>query len=836
MQFSSLKINEEIDIKYYLYVKEVRSDVLILSFPGVGDFGLNFSIGYLLTLKQFDVNCLFFSASPETVDTKFCFYKKTNVVETAIKSLIDKCIRDLNIKRVIVLGSSLGGYCSLYFGLKYNYDIFAGSPPYKFKSSLLSAGDNSKKSAEWLNKQLPQLISEYGSNYSGRMFLCFGQGESNWLDSDKGQKLISDLNKSNVRYTMELFPFTNHRSLHKLFPNIIKSVLPILIDRSADMNLVHNVSNSSDFSVILSLQNKLSEISKLISSTDISSITPNYDIVGARHISKKDEQTEIRDFAYISAGMYYDPKTKEAIYIKDFGGLWNIENSGIDEYFGLQDEFLDLYSRHKDRTEIFQWCLNNTKEWLSFSNYYKKVNKPSAKKYLNRCHYLLSLLCSTHDRTGIEGALLRYIKSDLVNALSQPVLQDSVLRYDVFIALLHYAKLFSNNKEFYSTLMVAITEYINELNAYSFDDNGVCVTGHCKIHCSLTDLLHLSYLFIRDNNIESSLGFGRFNALYKKALMFSSYLIKPSGYLPSLGGTPIDVSNYICHSDVSRSGNFIKPSSDIAILGDDLSYITVGTGHCFRSKVIHKDLLSFTWMYDKLPVIVDPGEGSKEVLEYSCSQMAHSSFFCNDKDYAVPLYSDWTSMKSCKEYDDYIVITMCHSLYDSVLIKRNLIWVKPNVLVLIDEAISEKSHEYSQNFVTKNYKYVCAKDNLGINIKVDSTHELKISQLLLDDNKLKLEFFNGTTSVKNIDKYRGSLIKKSSSLEKGLNVVYSSKSKKLRLVTLLEMSSNLQDVHSKEKHVCGCDIKGDSLVLKTKNKDFVIDNIFNNNMVEDDEF
>ena len=106
----------------------------------------------------------------------------------------------------------------------------------------------------------------------------------------------------------------------------------------------------------------------------------------------------------------------------------------------------------------------------------------------------------------------------------------------------------------------------------------------------------------------------------------------------------------------------------------------------------------------------------------------------------------------------------------------------------------------------------------------------------MDDNKLKLEFFNGTTSVKNIDKYRGSLIKKSSSLEKGLNVVYSSKSKKLRLVTLLEMSSNLQDVHSKEKHVCGYDIKGDSLVLKTKNKDFVIDNIFNNNMVEEDEF
>lgn len=39
MQFSSLKINDEIDIKYYLYVKEVKSDVLILSFPGVGDFG-----------------------------------------------------------------------------------------------------------------------------------------------------------------------------------------------------------------------------------------------------------------------------------------------------------------------------------------------------------------------------------------------------------------------------------------------------------------------------------------------------------------------------------------------------------------------------------------------------------------------------------------------------------------------------------------------------------------------------------------------------------------------------------------------------------------------------
>jgi len=836
MQFSSLKINDEIDIKYYLYVKEVKSDVLILSFPGVGDFGLNFSIGYLLTLKQFDVNCLFFSASEETVDTKFCFYKKTNEVEIAIKSLIDKCIKELNIKSVIVLGSSLGGYCSLYYGLKYNYDIFAGSPPYKFKSSLLSAGDNSKKSSEWLNMQLPQLIKKYGSNYSGRMFLCFGQGESNWLDSDKGQKLISDLNNSKVKYTMELFPFTNHRSLHKLFPNIIKSVLPILIDKNADMNSIHNISNSSDFSVILSLQNRLAGISKLISSADISSMNPNYEISGVRHISKKEEQTEMRDFAYICAGMYYDPKLKEPIYIKDNGGFWNLDNSGVDEYFGLQDEFMDLYSRHQDRKELFQWCLNNTKEWLTFSNYYKKVNKPSAKKYLNRFHYFLSLLCTLSDRTEIENALLRFIKSDLVNALSQPVLQDSVLRYDVFIALLHYAKLFSDNTEFYNKLMVEITEYINELNAYSFDDNGVCITGHCKIHCLLTDLLQLSYLFINENNIKSSLGFGRFNALYKKALMFSNYLVKPSGYIPSLGGTPIDISNYTCNSGVVKEGNYIKPNSDIAILSDDLSFLTVGTGHCFRSKVIHKDLLSFTWMYDKLPIMVDPGEGTKDVLEYSCSQMAHCSFFCNDMDYSVPLYSDWTSMKSYKEQDDYVVISMCHNLYDSVLIKRNLIWVKPNALVLVDEASSEEAHEYTQNFITKNYKYISGKDNHAVNVKIDSNHELHISQLLSDGNKLKLEFFNGTSSVKNIDKYRGSLIKKSSSLEKGLNVAYSAKTKKIRLVTLLEMNSSLQDVHSKEKHILSCAVKDDSLILKMKNKDLIIENIFNNNLLEDEIF
>ena len=100
-----------------------------------------------MTVQQFHVNALFIKSNIEYSASRLTFRNGKPVIEKSVKALIDRCAEDCNAQRIIVAGSSMGGFCALYYGLKYNWDIIAGAPPYSYKSlkMLLTRQENLRK-------------------------------------------------------------------------------------------------------------------------------------------------------------------------------------------------------------------------------------------------------------------------------------------------------------------------------------------------------------------------------------------------------------------------------------------------------------------------------------------------------------------------------------------------------------------------------------------------------------------------------------------------------------------------------------------------------------------
>lgn len=117
----SLVFNSEdgVKIDYIFQKSQTSSDVLIVSFPGVmGDIPGG-EWGYLMTITPFNVNALFIKSDKELNKSWLTYINGKPIIENAVKALIDKCAEEVNAAQIISTGSSMGGFCALYYGLKY---------------------------------------------------------------------------------------------------------------------------------------------------------------------------------------------------------------------------------------------------------------------------------------------------------------------------------------------------------------------------------------------------------------------------------------------------------------------------------------------------------------------------------------------------------------------------------------------------------------------------------------------------------------------------------------------------------------------------------------------
>ena len=234
MNFQTVNV-ESIDIMYHVHRSKTESDLLVVSFPGGGEGATQ--LGYMFSIQKYNVNALYFTSSQSGKRTRFIFYKSTNKIEHIVKAIIDKTVKDLNCKYVVVLGSSLGGYSALYYGIKYNYHVIAGSPPYKFfdkKIIEVCTSESESDRASWLNEQLKNVIAgkkKEQVSQRNQIFISFGSGEPNWIGF--GKELIDDLNDAHINCLCKLYNFSSHETVHSLFPKIIDTLIPLYIDKKS---------------------------------------------------------------------------------------------------------------------------------------------------------------------------------------------------------------------------------------------------------------------------------------------------------------------------------------------------------------------------------------------------------------------------------------------------------------------------------------------------------------------------------------------------------------------------------------------------------------------------
>lgn len=61
----------------------------------------------------------------------------------------------------------MGGFCALYYGLKYDYDIISGSPAYTLTDMnqiMYAVGGSGKVETDWFNEQIHSVIRNAGKH------------------------------------------------------------------------------------------------------------------------------------------------------------------------------------------------------------------------------------------------------------------------------------------------------------------------------------------------------------------------------------------------------------------------------------------------------------------------------------------------------------------------------------------------------------------------------------------------------------------------------------------------------------------------------------------------
>ncbi len=231
--------NRDYCLKYIL--ERHQSNVLIVIFSGCTRIGLKARYNYNRTLKNIKANKLFI-LDDFGYDQRGAYYLGHNMdfkIQEVVKELIYKIQKDLNTDKTLYIGSSKGGYASLYFGMQEeNSIIIAGAPQY-FLGNYLHQPDYEETCLKYiigkdvtddkillLNNLLSNMISKNAAN-NNSVYLHFSDSEPTYEKQIKD--LISCLKKNNVTYYTDVGKYTNHGDVSLHFPQYLIRTIKELI-------------------------------------------------------------------------------------------------------------------------------------------------------------------------------------------------------------------------------------------------------------------------------------------------------------------------------------------------------------------------------------------------------------------------------------------------------------------------------------------------------------------------------------------------------------------------------------------------------------------------------
>lgn len=787
----------EVDIEYILRKPTNSSNVLVLSFPGAAG-GMPGSWGYLQTINKLECNALFIKYDLNTGfgNSRLTCKNRDFIIERTIMEIVRKVKEETNSSHIIATGSSMGGWCALYYGLKYGYDVVSGSPPYletEKEAILYAAGDVTSEDKRWLNSLLPNVIKEAGEKgYNGRVFLSWGNGERHWINQDEGPKMLKDLDSAGIKYKCQFLDFHEHMTVHTVFPGILENKIKILIglEEETDEEIV-----SDEIRLTETIRNYFYDLLPMFD--DLRNTEPDVHINSRLQYGSNDENIALRNYVYAMSGYFWYPGAKEPKKTGDSHNYWNKMTRGYVSTaltFVFPQSILNHYVYSGDKKAI-EWCGDVLQQYLEnirgvasvCSTWYEE------KDTVRRFHFVLNYHCLAE---GVEGVYfdIPAIRTEIIECMYVAFrrltsILDYERLYDKITMLLHTALYFRNNQEYFEKAYITGLELANLITNFHFDKNGVCIVQQSRMQVVLRRSIKKLLDFIENNDFPKNKLLQSFLRMYKKICDVNALLISPKGNMPAFGHS--GYSEVPPEELERKSGIFIKPESNLAVINMEPAFISINSGTNIHANIKHCDLLSFQFCYDNAWLIADGEGGEDSMMDYAISSVAHSALLCDDKDYAQPNYIDWTTIDSFAESEDYAVINMSHRLFRGVELKRTLIWLNPNVIILFDTASGEEEHKYTQNFIMQNAQY-SIKNNVTVKLG-------KVKMYIKQFSKgFELKEYYGTDNAEDLDNLRGSLITRFVRPRKGLNLAYNKHSQNAVFLTALEAHSSNEEIRKSE--------------------------------------
>ena len=193
---------------------------------------------------------------------------------------------------------------------------------------------------------------------------------------------------------------------------------------------------------------------------------------------------------------------------------------------------------------------------------------------------------------------------------------------------------------------------------------------------------------------------------FSKIKYYFKYAVKPNGELPLLG----DTTKFYAKGIEKDYSSFFDKDAGIAILqskdekdAKDSTWLSFICGY-FKKTHKHYDDLSFNLYYKGEDIFIDSGSfgyGRGKERAYMQSAASHNTFMANQKNYTLlsgdELYKKVkiNSFLSNKYYD---VVEGKNCSYENISLERTLVFFKPDIVIILDKAISKNNNLYSQIF------------------------------------------------------------------------------------------------------------------------------------------
>ena len=219
----------------YMFFPEKHSKILLVGFQACNDNGARYN--YVRTVAGCQVNRLFIK---DDFGVNLCgnYYLGCNgtySVEEAVFELINKFRNQIELEKLIIIGSSKGGYAALNFGLRYkNTDIIVAAPQYyladyldsdKFRGILddILGEEVTTEKKVWLNMRLKTMIEHDQYKHSQRIFIHYSTQEHTY--KEHVMDLLNELKCKDIPMQEDVGTYQVHSDLKYYFPNYIQTVI-----------------------------------------------------------------------------------------------------------------------------------------------------------------------------------------------------------------------------------------------------------------------------------------------------------------------------------------------------------------------------------------------------------------------------------------------------------------------------------------------------------------------------------------------------------------------------------------------------------------------------------